>query len=185
MTATVASVEPPIDAHSALASTRVGRVAIVLGLAVMVVWLVGPNIPAGPFRDDVDVLWAPATELGLVQDWGVFSPNPRDQSLDVRARLEFDDGSVETWDVPDFDPVFGAYRQYRWNKWQERIRLDDRQSSWAPTAEWIARQHRRDGVLPRRVVLVRRWIDHEPVGTPTPIDGDWNEYDFFTWERAS
>lgn len=175
----------PSDAHSALVRSEAGRIGVAIALAVGALWLIGPNMPNGPLRDDVDALWAPATELGLVQDWGVFSPDPRSQSLDVRARLEYDDGTVAVWDVPDLDPVLGAYRQYRWNKWQERVRLDDRADLWDPTASWIADEHRRDGVRPARVVLIRRWIDHEPLGTPEPIDSDWNEFEFHVWERDS
>jgi hypothetical protein len=172
-----------VDRHSTLASTPIGRAVVVLVVLVGTVWLVGPNIPSGPLQNDIKGLWRPATELGLAQDWGVFSPNPRSQSLDVEARILYDDGTVETWGVPEFDPVIGAYRQYRWHKWQERVRLDDRASYWQPTAEWLAARYERDGVLPMRITLVRRWIDHEPLGTPEPRDSDWNEFEFYVWER--
>lgn len=169
------------DPHPRLAQSTIGRVVIGAFVTVAALWIVGPNIPAGPFRDQIDVLWRPATEIGLVQDWAVFSPDPRDQSLDVRARVEFDDGTEEMWDVPEHGPVIGAYRQYRWQKWQERVRLDARSWMWDTTAEWIADRYPSDEQRVVRVVLIRRWIDHEPVGSPRPIDGDWNEFEFHEW----
>lgn len=175
--------EQRLDRHTAAASTRFGRAVIVLIVMVGAVWLVGPNIPRGPLQDDVEVLWAPATKLGLQQDWGVFSPNPRSQSLDVEARILHDDGTVEVWSVPDYDPILGAYRQYRWHKWQERVRLDSRERYWEPTALWLADQYAKDGVQPLSVTLIRRWIDHEPLGTPAPRDSGWNEFAFYQWER--
>ena len=169
-----------LDAHTRLIGSRAGRAAVALVLAVGGFWIVAPNTPDSPVRARIDDLWSPATRIGLVQDWSVFSPGPRDQSIDVRARIEHDDGTIEFWDVPEFDPFVGAYRQYRWNKWQERVRLDNRAELWDPTARWIAEQNERDGELPARVVLVRRWIDHRPTGGD---DGGWNEYAFHVWER--
>lgn len=184
--ATVAVVNngTPGDAHSRLITSRAGRWVVALVLVVGGVWIVGPNMPAGPFRDQVDALWRPATEAGLVQDWGVFSPNPRDQSLDVRARVEFDDDTSTFWDVPELDPIVGAYRQYRWQKWQERVRLDDNRWMWDTTAAWIAGQVDTGDRTVVRVTLIRRWIDHEPLGTPEPIDSDWNEFEYHVWEPA-
>ncbi len=173
-----------VDLHTRLVGHRSGRVAVGIGLVVVAFWIVGPNMPASGARSRIDALWRPAESAGLVQDWEVFSPNPRDQSLDVRALVEHDDDSVEFWDVPEFDPIVGAYRQYRWNKWQERVRLDDESDLWESTAEWIADQNLRDGVRPRRVTLVRRWIDHEPLADDGRFsDSGWNEAEFFTWER--
>ena len=163
---------------------RLGRPGVALVVAVMSFWIVAPNMPSSAVRDELAPLWKPATEAGLVQDWAVFSPNPRSQSIDVRARLEFDDGSIDFWDVPQFDPVIGAFRQYRWHKWQERLRLDSREKYWQPTAEWIADQNLRDGVRPVRVTLIRRWIDHEPLtSSGQTVDVGWNEFEFYSWER--
>ncbi len=163
---------------------RFGRFRVGLGVIVVSFWIVAPNMPSSAVRDRLDVLWEPAVGVGLVQDWAVFSPNPRSQSIDVRARLDYADGTIDFWDVPDFGPGIGALREYRWNKWQERIRLDERNEYWAPTAEWIARQNVRDGEEPARVTLIRRWIDHEPLPADGPsVNVGWNEFEFFVWER--
>jgi hypothetical protein len=165
---------------------RFGRTRIGVVVAVIAFWIVAPNMPSSAVRDELAPLWKPAQVTGLVQDWAVFSPNPRSQSVDVRARLTFDDGTISFWDVPEFDPGVGAFRQYRWHKWQERVRLDNREPFWQPTAEWIADQHLRDGVRPVRITLIRRWIDHEPLTSNGPaVDRGWNEFEFYVWERET
>ena len=165
---------------------RFGRLRVGVVVTVIAFWILAPNMPSSPVRDELAPLWKPAEVTGLVQDWAVFSPNPRDQSVDVRARLEFEDGSIDFWDVPEFDPGFGAFRQYRWHKWQERVRLDNREAYWQPTAEWIADQHFRDGVGPARVTLIRRWIDHEPLtSSGQTVNIGWNEFEFYVWERET
>jgi hypothetical protein len=172
-----------LDLHSALVTSPIGRAVVAVVLAVLSFWIVAPNMPASAVRTWVDGLWAPADSIGLNQDWSVFSPNPRNQSLDVRARVEYGDGTVEFWDVPEFDPIVGAYRQYRWHKWQERVRLDDASNLWEPTARWVAKRSTTDEIPPVRIVLIRRWIDHQPLTIEGEIlDTDWNEYEFFTWE---
>ena len=176
--------DAPSDLHSRLVASDLGRWIVGVILVVGAVWIVLPNMPASPTRDRVDGVWAPATEIGLVQDWAVFSPNPRGQSLDVRAEVELDSGEVVVWDVPEFDPVIGAFRQYRWKKWQERVRLDARTDLWAPTIDWLRRGYP-DAV---RVTLIRRWIDHESLDefgiVDSPSDG-WNEFRFCTWPDGS
>ncbi len=163
---------------------RFGRFRVGIGVVVVSFWIVAPNMPSSAVRDRLDHLWEPAVGVGLVQDWAVFSPNPRSQSIDVRARLDYADGTIDFWDVPEFGPGIGAFRQYRWNKWQERVRLDERNEYWAPTAEWIAEQNVRDGEEPARVTLIRRWIDHEPLTADGPsVNVGWNEFEFFVWER--
>lgn len=175
---------PAGDWQTALTRSRAGRSLLAVSVGVIAFWIVAPNMPSSPIRDELAPFWKPATQAGLVQDWAVFSPNPRSQSIDVRARLEFDDGSIEFWDVPEFDPIIGAFRQYRWHKWQERLRLDSREKYWQSTAIWIADQNQRDGVRPLRITLIRRWIDHQPLtSSGTTVDEGWNEFEFFEWER--
>lgn len=174
-----------VDLHTRLLNTPIGRVVIGVIITVGSFWIVAPNIAPSPIRTELEGWWKPADSIGLVQDWAVFSPNPRSESIDVRARVEYDDGTIEFWDVPEFDPGLGAYRQYRWHKWQERIRLDNRQLYWPSTAEWIADQHLRDGLRPATVTLIRRWIVHEPLTADGgPVDSGWNEFEFYTWERT-
>jgi len=176
--------EGPSDLHSRLVNSAVGRWAVGMMLVVGTVWIALPNMPASPMRDRIDAVWAPATEIGLVQDWAVFSPNPRSQSLDVRAEIKLESGEVVMWDVPEFDPIVGAFRQYRWKKWQERVRLDARTDLWGPTVDWLRREYPNAA----RVTLIRRWIDHKPLNefgvSDSPSIG-WNGFRFCTWPDGS
>ncbi len=174
-----------VDGHTRLLETRIGRGVIALIIAVGSFGILAPNLPASAVRDEIAGWWGPAEDIGLIQDWAVFSPTPRSDSIDVRARIEYVDGTTEIWDIPDFDPGFGAYRQYRWHKFQERIRLDNRESFWPSFAQWIAYEHVHDGVEPASVTLIRRWIEHDPLtagGRTT--DSGWNEFEFYTWEGS-
>jgi hypothetical protein len=45
--------------------------------------------------------------LDLEQNWGVFAPDPRQETVDVLARVSFADGSQQTWQIPRRDPVVG------------------------------------------------------------------------------
>ena len=172
------------DAHTALLHTCVGKVIVAVLVVVMSVWIIGPNLPASPARDTVDVVWSPAVNAGFDQNWAVFSPNPRTQSLEVVAVAEFTDGTTTEWKLPEFDPVIGAYRTYRWRKWQEQVRLDSNALYWDSSAAWIASDVARGDELPARVRLVRRWRDLEPLTADGIVDTASNEFEFYVWERA-
>jgi len=170
-----------VDAHSALLRHWPGRLIVAVMVVVMTVWTLGPNLPSGPAADRFEVAWSPATDAGFDQNWSVFSPNPRDQSLDVEAVVEFTDGSITTWSVPDADPI--GWRSARWRKWVERIRLDANDHLWDATGAWIAEQHRHDGELPVSVRLIRRWVDHEPLTEDGAVDGVPRSFEFYVWTR--
>ena len=179
----VADSNDDIDIHTRLLETSIGRGIVAVVIAVGSFWILAPNLPASAVRSEMEGWWGPAEDIGLVQDWAVFSPNPRSNSIDVRARIEYVDGTTEFWDVPEYDPGFGAYRQYRWHKFQERVRLNDREFYWPSFAAWVAAQHVRDGIEPESVTLIRRWIEHDPLTADGRIsDSGWNEFEFHTWE---
>ena len=102
---------------------------------------------AGPFLD----------VTGLHQNWNLFAPDPRRVTLQLEARIVYDDGQIMTWHPAVGDPVVGVYATFRWRKWASYVVSRSNASAlWAPTADWVARTHRRDGRFPARVVLVRR-----------------------------
>jgi hypothetical protein len=158
---------------------RAERVLAPVVVIVVAVWTVGPNLANGPAKAELGTLWRPAVVLGFDQDWRVFSPNPVSQSLEVLALVDLDDGTQVEWHAPERNLLFGAYTEYRWQKWQERVRLDMRSDLWAPAATWIADQVRSDGRNPVRVRLVRRWREHLPLTSQGINDGDWQSYVFF------
>lgn len=172
-----------VDAHTALLDSAVGQTLVAVLVFVMSIWIVGPNMPASPLREVVDFAWSPATNAGLDQSWSVFSPNPRDQTIHVVATLEYDDGTMTEWTVPDFDPVIGALRSYRWRKWQERVRLDKNERYWESSAAWIADNNLIDGERPRTVRLLRRWTVLAPLTADGIVDNGSNEYEFYVWSR--
>lgn len=149
--------------------------AILGGIAV---W----NLPHSELRARLVPVVEPYMHAaGLDQDWGVFAPDPRRITLELQARITYDDGTTETWLVPHGGRLLGAYRFYRWRKWIEYARGDAYEHLWRPTAEWVAREHATGARTPVEVVLVRRWYDIPPPGSgrePTP----WNEFEYFTLE---
>ena len=168
----------------ALVRTRVGKAVVAVLVIVMSVWIVGPNIPASPVRDKVDVVWSPAVNAGFEQNWSVFSPNPRAQALEVVAVAEFGDGTTTEWTLPELGQTIGAYRSYRWRKWQERIRLDSNARYWDSSAAWIARDVARGDELPVSVRLIRRWRDIKPLTANGIVDTKVNEFEFHVWGRV-
>ena len=98
----------------------VGRVLISVFAVVMILTILTANLP--PSRLQTLLLRADHPYLNAVdmsQDWGVFAPDPRQQTVHVLAQVTFSDGSQETWQIPARDPVVGEYIDYRWRKWQE------------------------------------------------------------------
>lgn len=165
--------------------STVGRVIISLGVLVVLSILFFWNLPDSELKSQgVDVVRPVAQAAGLDQNWRVFAPNPRRISLDLYAIAEYEDGSVATWRVPDeTEPFLSPYRTYRWRKWMEHVRLDDKKSLWRPAAEWVSRELTVDGREPVRVSLIRRWYD-----IPAPGSGDevppWNEYTYFELDNT-
>ncbi len=171
------------DAHTALLRSNAGQTLVAVVVFVMSIWIVGPNMPASPARDTVDIVWSPAVNAGLDQFWSVFSPNPRSQSIRVVAVLEYDDGTVAEWTVPEFDPVIGPLRSYRWRKWQERVRLDSNQRYWESSAAWIAENNRLEGQVANTVRLLRRWTDLAPLTANGIAVNSENQFEFYVWSR--
>ena len=155
-----------------------GRVGLSILLALFVFVLVVWNLPASEVRSRLRPEAKPVVyALGIDQNWGVFSPNPSTTSLAVEADVTFADGSVERFRFPDGNSVFGAYREYRWRKFERRVRLDDYRRLWRSTAEWIVQQYDDREVV--EVVLIRIFSK-----TPEPGSGDervWESVEYYTY----
>src|SRR3954471_8417968 len=127
----------------------------VLAVAVLI-W----NLPAGQARDAVRPAAAHVLyPVGLDQDWALFAPDPRAFSVGVYARITYADGRQRIRVAPHNGHLLAPYRTYRWQKYVERLRADDYQSLWEPTARWIARDA---GPGVTKVVLVRPFRDAGP-----------------------
>lgn len=161
-----------------LEETVVGRAVISLGLIVALAAISVSNMPDSEIRDAL-VGWAQPylNATGLDMDWGVFAPNPQGGTYDMEGRIDYADGSSSVWNFPT-RPALWAYSDYRWQKLEEWVRLDEDQETWRPFAEYLASEARRGGRTPTRVSLVRRWTESLPPGQG-PEHGPWHEFTFY------
>ena len=131
-------------------------------------------------RDEVRPGVRPAVYmLGLYQSWSVFAPNPSTASVAVEADIHFADGDVVRHRFPHGDDLVGAYREYRWRKWERRVRLDRYDHLWRDAAEWLAARYEDDGTV-ERIVLIRRFSD-----TPEPGSDEeriWQSVEFYEYD---
>ena len=150
-----------------LEAGRWGRAVIsafvIFTLAGTLVW----NLPGSYLRDRLVPVFRPYfNAVGLDQGWDVFAPDPRDNTSELSARLDYADGTELTWHIPKGNPVFSSYRTFRWQKWTEFVTLTDEHELWEPAARWLAASHRRNGELPVQVTLTRDWYGTTQPGTP-------------------
>lgn len=175
---------PVRDVQEGLESSVAGRAAISSLLFLILTGMIVANLPDSYLRRTAWRFVRPyVVTMGIEQAWGVFAPEPRRQVLELEARITYTDGSEATWRVPDGDPIFAAYRDYRWRKWVEYVTLDaSRDELWQPAAQWVARRFDRADRHPARVTLVRRWYDIAPPGTPQPDPPEWQEFAYFVFD---
>jgi hypothetical protein len=123
------------------------------------------NFPQSELRRDVLRPGQPyLNALGLDQSWGVFSPNPRRESIALHAIVAYADGSTDTWRIPSGNRLTGSYWDYHWQLWQEWVLDEHHAQLWKPAAVFIARDRGRTGRYPVRVTLVRMTSFIEPPG---------------------
>lgn len=170
--------------------SRLGQTLITYALVLLVAAMVVQNLPASVVHRDLQAVDSRLHDVGVDQDWTVFSPDPRSVSIRVDARLTYPDGSTEQWRIPHSGAIVGAYRDYRWQKWQERVDGDDYKRLWEPTARWLVASRTRDGRHPVSVVFSRhaKAVDKlEPTGPPptvTPTTSNatrWIDQVFYTY----
>ncbi len=162
--------------------SRLGQSLITYGLLLALVVLVLQNLPASVVRKDLSSIDSAARSIGYEQDWAVFSPDPRSENFRVYATLTYPDGSTERWDVPKGNPLIDAYDDYRWQKFQERLRTDQYTGLYQPLCRWLAATHTRGGHHPVKVVLTRRFEPVLPIGQPQPVTPPvWTSQDVFTY----
>ena len=148
--------------------SRGGRLALsallAVGLTVIVVQTAQPSAVRAKV---LDVTQPALFAVGLDQGWGVFAPDPRNMSLEFLARVHYEDGTTETWRMPEGGALVGDYWDYRWRKYLEFLVQEPfLQQTSRPFSEYVARQMHRDGRTPIKVVLVRRFRKVRPGESP-------------------
>jgi hypothetical protein len=153
--------------------TVVGRFIISVVVAVALVGVIVVNMPDSQIRADLSRYTLPVVNAtGLNQNWGIFS-NPRTLSAYVDGRIDFADGSSSQVPISTSD-WFGAYASYRWQKYEEVIRLDSGSIYWHDYAQYLATNARKHGRHPIRVTIIRVFAQTLPPG-PGPSHGPWQE----------
>ena len=146
--------------------SRVGRALISLFVVVILLTILTANLPASHLenllmRADHPVL----NGLDFSQNWDVFAPDPRNQTVDIFARVSFANGTQETWHIPARNPVVGEYIDYRWRKWEEWVASPTNVAPiFRPGAIYIARSLATPERRPVRVVLIDRYHAITPPG---------------------
>jgi hypothetical protein len=153
--------------------SRAGRVLISLFVVLSILTILTANLPPSHLENllmKADHPYFNAVDMS--QNWGVFAPDPRSQTVDLLARVTFADGSHETWQIPARDAVVGEYIDYRWRKWEEWL------VSPATTfplfrlgAIYAARVLATPERRPVRVVLIDRYHAITPPGQPSAPAG--------------
>jgi hypothetical protein len=150
-----------------------GRAIISIGAVVVLVAVIVLNMPDSQLRTDVNRYTLPVINAtGLNQNWGIFS-NPRTLSAYVDGRIDFADGSSSLVPISTSN-WFGAYASYRWQKYEEVIRLDSGSIYWHDYAEYLATNASTHGRHPIRVTIIRLFAQTLPPG-PGPSHGPWQE----------
>lgn len=155
------------------------RIVLSLWLVGIVAVIIAGNFAGTGVQGSVRAATQPIrTITGLNQEWGVFAPNPRDISQYVDGRVDFADGTSTTYSIPKRRGL-GAYSDYRWQKYEERLFERNDAVLWPAYAEYLGRLARATGRDPVRVTLIRRWSDSLPPG-PGPEHGSWHQSEVFT-----
>ena len=159
-----------------------GRAVLSAFLIVVLIGIVVVDLPDSKLRETASKATEPVVNaLGLNQNWSVFAPDPRRQSIGLRARVTFVDGGHATWRPYVGRALVGHYRDYRWGKWMENVRQDRNRKLWPAFAAWVAHHVQdRTGRRVARVALIRRWRDVRPPGARTS-QGPQRVYLFYTW----
>lgn len=166
---------PPLSER--VERSSLGRLIISAGIVLFLLCEIATGIPtsaikakAGPTATRV------VRVMGLEQNWGVFSPDPRSASIDMYAIVRFEDGSSARWDIPDGGPIVENLRYYRWRKWLERVRADDYANLWDPTARWIASLYDDRPSPVAEVELIRKFRENSVRGDQPPFE----EFSYYT-----
>jgi hypothetical protein len=163
-----------------LAHTAWGRAVLSVFLVLTLASVISSVMPESTLQNDLNGVALPyLVATGLDQRWGVFAPNPRQNTAFVSARVEQADGTVTVYLTPGGKGL-SEYWDYRWLKYGERMwTLRTASDERATYARWIVDQDRAAGGHPVRVVLLRHTRESEPPG-PGPDYSPWTDVTFYS-----
>ena len=75
--------------------------------------------------------------VGQEHPWSLFSADPRGVSLDMKAVIEFEDGTQHIWTI-DRSTAGGGLRSYRWVQWMEYAVLTASRGQSEGLVLWLA-----------------------------------------------
>jgi hypothetical protein len=188
---TAASPEPVVIDHSSkhvrsdgptrqtrFENNRWGRSLINIGLIITLAAILTANLPASAVKSRLYPVAQPyLNALGIGEDWGVFAPNPRTEVIYAGAVIKYSDRSESVWNFP-VRPGIMAYSDYRWQKYEEHIRLDAYKGLWQPFATYLVKHEAVPGKKAVQVSLARKWAKILPPGAPTSL-GPWAQYSYY------
>jgi hypothetical protein len=131
--------------------------------------LVG-NLPVRPVREVLQV-------LTLDESWNVFAPEPVRAQIELRATIDFTDGTQQIWHPPRATPLF-ALLTYHWDAWAGAAALGHPVAVQS-IARWVAGSVGEEPA-PVKVTLTRRWTDLEPPGSDRVLR--WHESDLYVYD---
>ena len=102
---------------------------------------------------------------GFWHNWSMFAPSPYTLNFDMRAHVEFKDGSARDWVWPRMEqlPFWQRMPKERFRKWRELMFNDNFAGSWVHNARFIARQMKAGEMNPPvKVTLTRFWSSVAP-----------------------
>lgn len=170
--------EPP-SIQNRFENTRRGRAVITVGLIITLAAILIAVLPTSQIKDRLLPVARPYLfALGVGEDWGVFAPNPRTQVIYAGGVIKYSDRSESVWNFP-IRPGIMAYSDYRWQKYEEHVRLDSFKGLWQPFATYVVTHGATPGKTPVQISLARRWAEILPPGAPKSI-GPWTQYVYYT-----
>jgi len=165
-----------------LESSGAGRALISLFTLVTLVAVVATNLPGSSYLNKTLSKHTQPylNAIGLDQNWGVFAPDPRRESIELEARITYPDGATETWRPPERDAVIGTYSDYRWRKLWENVIGDGGNGALSvQLALWVARERRKRREAPRSVTLFKRSSPNDPPGPGAGKRKPYTEAQFY------
>lgn len=128
------------------------------------------------------------------QGWKLFAPEPDRVNVRVSARVQFVDGTEQTWVPLNWSGLdaWGHLRFFRQLEYFDSVRLDRNQAAWDSLAAYVGRNVShpdQPDIAIEQITLIRSWME---IQDPTTERRQWLEstsyktgvYEFHTWPPA-